>query len=107
MTFPTHKGFETARVRAHSSFVELVDRAKATGRLRNDFVPEDLVMLLMANAGVINATGHAAPQTWRRLVGYLLQSFAAAAAAPLPDPPSPAQMYRALLRLQRTGGHAS
>jgi len=107
MTFPTHKRFEAARVRAHSSFVELVDRAKATGRLRNDFVPEDLVMLLMANAGVINATGHAAPQTWRRLVGYLLQSFAAAAAAPLPDPPSPAQMYRALLRLQRTGGHAS
>jgi transposase len=29
-----------------------------------------------------------------------LQSFAAEAAAPLPDPPSPGQMYRALLRLQ-------
>jgi hypothetical protein len=40
-------------------------------------VPEDLVMLLMANAGVVNATGDAAPQTWRRLVAYLLQAFAA------------------------------
>jgi AcrR family transcriptional regulator len=100
MTFPTHKRFEAARARAHEGFVELVDRAKATGRLRADFVAEDLVMLLMANAGVINAMGHAAPQTWRRLVAYLLQAFAAEAAAPLPDPPSPAQTYRALLRLQ-------
>lgn len=100
MTFPTHRRFEAARARAHEGFVELVDRAKATGRLRADFVAEDLVMLLMANAGVVNATGDAAPQTWRRLVAYLLQAFAATGAAPLPDPPSPAQTYRALLRLQ-------
>jgi AcrR family transcriptional regulator len=100
LTFPTHKRFEAARVRAHEGFVELVDRARATGRLRADFVPEDLAMLLMANAGVINATGEAAPQTWRRLVAYLLQAFAAGSAEPLPDPPSPSQMYRALLRLQ-------
>lgn len=63
-------------------------------------MPEDLVMLLMANAGVLGATGDAAPGTWRRLVAYLLQAFAAGSAGPLPDPPSPAQMYRALLRLQ-------
>jgi AcrR family transcriptional regulator len=101
MTFPTHRRFEADRARAHRGFVELVARAKATGRLRADFVPEDLVMLLMANAGVINATGDAAPQTWRRLVAYLLQAFAAPSAASLPDPPSPAQTYRALLRVQR------
>ena len=77
MTFPTHKRFEAARARAHQGFVALVERAKATGRLRADFVAEDLVMVLMANAGVINATGDAAPQTWRRLVAYLLQAFAA------------------------------
>jgi AcrR family transcriptional regulator len=104
LTFPTHKRFEAARDRAFHSFVKLADRAKAAGELRADFVPEDLAMLLMANAGVINATGDMAPQTWRRLVAYLLQSFAAASAEPLPDPPSPAQMYRALLRLQPLGG---
>jgi AcrR family transcriptional regulator len=101
MTFPTHKRFEADRARAYRGFVELVARAKAIGRLRADFVAEDLVMVLMANAGVINATGDAAPQTWRRLVAYLLQAFAAESEAPLPDPPSPAQTYRALLRVQR------
>jgi AcrR family transcriptional regulator len=100
ITFPTHERFEAARARAYEGFVELVNRAQATGQLRADFVPEDLVMLLMANAGVVNATGYAAPDTWRRLVAYLVQAFAASAAAPLPDPPSPGQMYRALLRLQ-------
>lgn len=100
LTFPTHKRFEAARARAHAGFVELIDRAKATGNLRADFAPEDLVMLLMANAGVINAIGDAAPQAWRRLVAYLLQAFAARGVEPLPEPPSPAQMYRALLRLQ-------
>jgi len=100
MTFPTAKRFEAARARAYDGFVELVDRAKAAGKLRPDFVPEDLVMLLMANAGVITATGDAAPDTWRRLVAYLTQAFAAESAEPLPDPPTPQQMYRALLRLQ-------
>jgi AcrR family transcriptional regulator len=100
MTFPTARGFEAARARAYTGFVELIDRAKAAEGLRTDFVPEDLVMLLMANAGVITATGDAAPETWRRLVAYLIQAFAADAAEPLPDPPAPRRMYRALLRLQ-------
>lgn len=42
---------------------------KATGHLRADFASEDLVVLLMANAGVIAATADDAPDTWRRLVG--------------------------------------
>ena len=37
------------------------------------------------------------PDAWRRLLGYLIQSFAAEAAQPLPDPPTKTQMYRALL----------
>jgi hypothetical protein len=44
----------------------------------------------------------AAPEARRRLLVYLLQSFAAAAARPLPDPPSKGQMYRALMRLPKT-----
>lgn len=100
ITFPTHRRFEAARARAYDGFVELITRAKAAGQLRQDFVPEDLIMVLMANAGVVNATGDAAPDTWRRLVAYLTQAFAAAAAAQLPDPPSPGEMYRAMVRLQ-------
>lgn len=68
--------------------------------MRADFSHQDLVMVLMANEGVISATGDAAPNTWRRLAAYLIQSFAAEAAKPLPDPPKPREMYNALLRMQ-------
>jgi AcrR family transcriptional regulator len=98
MTFPTAKQFEADRDRAFADFSTLVERAKAAGGLRADFVAEDLPMFLMANAGVLIATADAAPDTWRRLVGYLLQACAAPAARPLPDPPAPRDMYRAVLR---------
>jgi AcrR family transcriptional regulator len=103
VTFPTAKGFEADRNRAAAGFAELIDRAKAAGKLRRDFAHQDLVLALMANAGVVNGTGDAAPDAWRRLVAYLLQAFAADAALPLPPPPSEQQMYRALLRLQPGG----
>lgn len=105
MTFPTAPAFEAARARAYDGFVELVGRAKAAGRLRADFVPEDLIMVLMANAGVIAATGDAAPGTWRRFVAYLLQAFASEGALPLPDPPTPREMFRAMVRHRRLPLH--
>ena len=98
MTFPTAKQFEADRDRAFADFTTLIDRAKAAGKLRADFVAEDMPMFLMANAGVLTATVDAAPQVWRRFVGYLLQACAAEAAQPLPDPPAPRQMYAAMLR---------
>jgi hypothetical protein len=101
MTFPTAKALEAERDRAANAFTELIENAKATGRLRADFAHQDLPLILMANAGVITATRGAAPDAWRRLVGYLIQSCAAEAAQPLVDPPSRTQMYRALIRLSR------
>ena len=41
--------------------------ARATGRLREDFGPSDPVLPHMANLGVVNACGDAAPDAWRRL----------------------------------------
>jgi AcrR family transcriptional regulator len=101
MTFPTAKALEAERDRSALALAELLDRAKATGRLREDFVHQDVPLILMANAGVVAGTRDAAPEAWRRLVGYLIQSFAAEAARPLPDPPTTTQMYRALMRLSR------
>jgi AcrR family transcriptional regulator len=102
MTFPTAKAFEEERNRSANALGELLDRAKAAGKLREDFAHQDVPLILMANAGVVTATRDAAPDAWRRLLGYLLQSFAAAAAQPLPDPPTKGQMYRALMRLSQT-----
>jgi len=112
MTFPTAKQFEADRERAFADFITLIDRAKAAGRLRADFVAEDMPMFLMANAGVLAATADAAPGTWRRFAGYLVQACAAEAAQPLPDPPAPRQMYAAMLRAthhqrERPGGRTA
>jgi AcrR family transcriptional regulator len=101
MTFPTAKVLEEERDRTGRGLAELLDRAKATGGLREDFAHQDVPLILMANAGVVTGTRDAAPDAWRRLVGYLIQSFAAEAAQPLPDPPTTTQMYRALMRLSR------
>jgi AcrR family transcriptional regulator len=102
LTFPTAKVFEQERNRSLAGLMELLARAQATGRLRPDFVHQDVPLILMANAGVVSATRDTAPDAWRRVVGYLIQSFAADAASPLPDPPTPHQVYRTLLRLPRS-----
>jgi AcrR family transcriptional regulator len=98
MTFPTAKGLEERRREGYEGIVRLIDRAKAAGSLREDFTPEDLVLVHMANAGVVNATGDAAPDSWRRVVALLIQSFRAPGGGPLPDAPEPRAVYRAMLR---------
>ncbi len=87
MTFPTAKAMEKRRNEAYEGMVELIGRAKATGRLRQDFDPSDLVLLHMANLGVVNACGDAAPDAWRRVVALMIQSFEAPARAPFPPRP--------------------
>jgi len=107
LTFPTAKTFEAKRSEAYRGFTELIARAKDTGRLRPDFSPEDLVLLLMANAGVVAATAGTAPDAWRRLVAYMTQAFAADHTDPLPPAPTGTLLYQAMLRLSgknRTGG---
>ncbi|YCK37405.1 TetR/AcrR family transcriptional regulator [Actinomadura sp. ATCC 39365] len=103
MTFPAAKALEKRRAAAYHGFLDLIARAKATGRLRADFTDQDMVILLMANAGVIAATGDAAPDTWRRLVGQMLRAYAAPGAdlPPLESTPAPTALYRAMVRLTR------
>lgn len=100
-SLPTAKELESTRATAFERFTLLITRAQGAGGLRRDFVAEDLPLLLMANAGVTAVTAEAAPESSPRLVEYLLQAFAASdTAGPLPEPPSPRRMYRALVRLQ-------
>jgi AcrR family transcriptional regulator len=103
LTFPTAKALEAKRTKAYQGWLELIERTKDSGQLRHDFSPEDLPVLLMANAGVVTATGDAAPDAWRRLVAYMLQSYAAepAPTVELPAAPSPRALYRAMIRLTR------
>lgn len=89
ITFPSAQVFEAERRRGLEMFKELIRRAKATGKLRPDFEVQDFGLLLMANAGVVNAIGETIPEASPRLIAYLLQAFAGdAARAPLPPAPS-------------------
>ncbi|MEU8007545.1 helix-turn-helix domain-containing protein [Catellatospora sp. NPDC049111] len=86
--YPDAVDHEQARARAEDGFVRLIDRAVAAGALRPDFAVADLMLLLVANDAVIAAApAGQAPAASRRLVAYLLQSFAAGHTRPLPPPP--------------------
>jgi hypothetical protein len=105
MTFPAAKTLEARRAEAYDRLLELITRAKDTGHLRDDFTHQDVVILLMANAGVVNAAGDAAPDTWRRLLAHMIRSYATPGAPlpPLPEAPAPAALHRAMVRLAQTG----
>ncbi|MCX5088597.1 TetR/AcrR family transcriptional regulator [Streptomyces sp. NBC_00365] len=105
-TFPTAKALEARRNEAYEGMVRLIGRAKEAGRLREDFDPSDLVLLHMANAGVVNATGDAAPDAWRRVVALFVQSFEAPARGPLPASPEHEALYKAMLRAAPAGSAA-
>jgi AcrR family transcriptional regulator len=99
--FSNSKRLEEHRARGYELSVRLIGRAQEEGTLRADFVPEDLVVLLMANAGVVGAAGPAAPGAWKRFVGLMLDGFRSEGASRLPPPPGPRQMMIAMRRLAR------
>jgi AcrR family transcriptional regulator len=101
-TFPDARAMEAHRTRGYELSVRMIERAQEAGALRADFVPEDLVLLLMANAGVVQGAGEAAPDAWRRFVALMLEAFRADGASPLPTPPTPRQVMRAMRGMSRT-----
>ena len=87
-TFPAAAvGHDRLRARAESGFTALIERAKDAGALRADFTLDDLVLLLLANGGVVAQTPDTAQAASRRLVALMLHAFRADGAAPLPPAP--------------------
>jgi hypothetical protein len=76
--------------------VELVQRAKAAGQLRADFEHQDIVLLLMANAGLVHRTADAAPGSWRRVAAFILDGLHADAATPTSTPPTEEEVRAAM-----------
>ena len=75
---------ERLRAKALDALTQLIDRAKASGDLREDFGHEDVVLILMANAGLIERTAGTAPGAARRHLSYVLDGLRAPARAPAP-----------------------
>ncbi|MGW4032788.1 TetR/AcrR family transcriptional regulator [Streptomyces sp. NPDC004838] len=83
--FPRAIDFAVDRDRALGNAAELARRAKAAGKLRPDFVLEDLIMVLMANGGIRTTAPAAAVAASRRFAALLIQSMQAEPAIrPLP-----------------------
>ncbi|MDD2858197.1 MAG: helix-turn-helix domain containing protein [Candidatus Nanopelagicales bacterium] len=98
MDFPMSQEIEAARLRGITGFGELVQRAQSAGCLRPEFTPEDLLIFLMANAGVISAGGANARVSSDRLLAYLLQAAAASVPSDLPRSPTPDEILQAMRR---------
>lgn len=87
---------ETLRGDALDLLVQLIDRAKSTGELRADFSHEDVVVLLMANAGLLERTAKDAPTAWRRHLGYVLDGLRAASPSSPVAGPTREEIVRAM-----------
>ncbi len=88
---------EELRSRALQDFTRIADRAQVSGALRADFTPEDLVLLLMANAGLVDRTTDAAPTAWQRFIDLALDGLhARAATISTTAPPDRAALQQAM-----------
>jgi AcrR family transcriptional regulator len=67
----------------------LVERAQAQGELRADFRASDVPLILFMADGVVDATAAAAPETWRRALGLVLDGLSTRRDAPSPLPADP------------------
>ena len=78
--------------------LELIKQAQAAGGLRADFVPEDVILILLAVGGVTGATASTAPEAWRRVFALVVASLRAGEAGELPPPPSADDLLTALVQ---------
>jgi len=90
---------QALRDQAFAGLIQLVERAQAAGVLRADFTTEDVVVVLMANAGLVERTHKVSATASERLVHVLLDGLRATAATDGgPPPPTPRRMQVAMRR---------
>jgi AcrR family transcriptional regulator len=98
-SFPARSTIEQRTSEAVEKLKVLIGRAQAEGSVRPDLVVADVVVMLLANSGVLAATGTAAPDAWRRFAAIMLDAFMTGTGAPLPDPPDEQQLRRSVALL--------
>ena len=74
-TFPDAIDFSAVREHALQSIDELARRAKDAGHLRHDFVRDDMVLVLMANNGIVASSPDARMAASRRFAALAVQGF--------------------------------
>ncbi|HUO38756.1 MAG TPA: helix-turn-helix domain-containing protein [Mycobacterium sp.] len=97
--FPASSAIEERTQEAVVKVKRLIERAQDDGSLRRDVVVADVVVMLLANAGVLKATGKAGPDAWRRFAALMIDGFTAEAQRPLPPAPHEQQLRRSIALL--------
>jgi AcrR family transcriptional regulator len=92
---------EQLRASAYDGVVQLIGRAQEAGALRADFTDQDVVLLLMANAGLVERAHGITEEASARLTGLLLDGLRAQAASD--GPPAAPSAGRVLAAMQHNG----
>jgi AcrR family transcriptional regulator len=81
---------------------DVLTRAQQAGQARPDVTRADIVNLIWSNGRIIDATGTAAPNAWRRSLYLMLDAYRAERAHPIPEPPmTHEQLYDAMVHLSK------
>ncbi|ETB36342.1 TetR family transcriptional regulator [Mycobacterium avium subsp. hominissuis 10-5606] len=85
----TRSAVASARATVNRLTADLVERAKQTGDLRDDFEATDLYILAMSVQAVAQLTRHQSPDLWRRVLGVSVDGLRRTRDRPssLPVPP--------------------
>ena len=100
MSFPKSPEFEARRMRGAHGMRELVQLAQKSGCLHKDFSPRDVLIFMMANAGIVAEGGDVAPASSRRLLAYLLRSILVNPGKRLPPVPEMGEVIRAMQKFR-------
>lgn len=98
LTLPTSPALQQLRNRLYATQNRLIRAAKRTGVLRPDFVPEDIVLLLVANSAIVRTVGDASPESAPRFLALALDALHTGDPSPLPEPPSQQRLVSAMQR---------
>lgn len=102
--FPSSSVVEQRTAEAVELLRTLMARAQREGGLRADVTVADVVVLLLANAGVVATTGETAPDAWRRFAALMVDAFRTQPAGTgdaLPPAPQEAQLRRSIAMLEK------
>jgi AcrR family transcriptional regulator len=93
---------ESAREELRRLLGEVLERARAGGRLRPGFTLADLSLLVWSFAPLIDASAQVAPNAWRRHLHWLLDGLRSESATPEPEPPLTDEQLNAAMQVVRT-----
>jgi AcrR family transcriptional regulator len=95
--FPGDVRTESLHNRLCELMKQVVRRAQDSGDVRTDITDADIVSLIWANGGIIEATRHVAPLAWRRNLYLMMDAFRSSNRHELPEPPlTDAQLYESM-----------